>query len=590
MDLDALDRPARLAQLADQTFDLVVIGGGIVGAGIAWDAALRGLSVALVEKGDFASGTSSKSSKLLHGGLRYLEQGEIPLVFESLAQRNRLFGDAPHLARRLDFMFPIFRGGRDRGWLISAGLWVYDLLSHVTFPRGSWHRRLSAAAACAVEPAIRTEGLRGAFRYADGVTEDARLVVETLKSAAAAGALALNYLEVTGLEKDAAGKVVGVRARDLAGEIGAEPFVIRGARVFAAAGPWVDAVLRLDDPTARRRLRPTKGVHVVTEAFVREHAVVMRSVDPREAKPRVMFAIPWEGRTVIGTTDTDPVGDPDDARYLDQDVEASPEEVRYLLEAANATFAVNLTEKDVIAAFAGWRPLIAPAEAGVSASAVSREHEVFETASGLFAIAGGKLTSFRAMARQAVNEVLHSLAREMGGITRMAPSTIEEQPISGSALGESTLDAYVASAAAQPQAGLATADVGLLARRYGSNWPQLRALIEAAPRLAERLPGVVGTEPRWRVEVVYAIRHEGALTPADFLMRRTRLQLLDGDQGLGVLESVAGLMADVFAPARGWDLAAREGWIRQTTAAYREIVARGRAMRSEPAAPRLEAG
>lgn len=588
MDLDALDRPARLANLTSQAFDLVVIGGGVVGAGIAWDAALRGLSVALVEKGDFASGTSSKSSKLLHGGLRYLEQGEVPLVFESLAQRNRLFGDAPHLARRLDFMFPIFRGGRDRGWLIGAGLWLYDLLSHVTFPRGPWHKRLSAAAARTAEPAVRAEGLSSAFRYADGVTEDARLVVETLKSAAAAGALALNYVEVTGLEKDAGGKVVGVHARDVSADGQAAPLTIRGARVFAAAGPWVDALLRLDDPGARRRLRPTKGVHLVTNAFVREHAVVMRSVDPREAKPRIMFAIPWEGRTVIGTTDTDPTADPDDPRYLDRDVEASPEEVRYLLDAANATFELKLTERDVIAAFAGWRPLIAPPEAGLAASAVSREHEVFETASGLFAIAGGKLTAYRAMARQAVNEVLHSLAKEKGGITRMAPSTIEELPISGSELGETPLDSYVAGAAAQPPAGLAAADVRLLARRYGSNWPRLRALVEAEPHLAERLPGIVGTDPRWRVEVVYAVREEGALTPADFLMRRTRLQLLDGDQGLGVLEAVASLMADVFAPARGWPSAAREAWIRQAIAAYREVVAHERATRSAPA-PRVEA-
>ena len=589
MDLDALDRPARLARLAQETFDLVVIGGGIVGAGIAWDAAQRGLSVALLEKGDFASGTSSKSSKLLHGGLRYLEQAEVGLVFESLAQRNRLFGDAPHLARRLDFMFPIFRGGRDRGWLIGAGLWLYDLLSHVTFPRGPWHRRLSAASARAAEPAVRAEGLRSAYRYADGVTEDARLVVETLKSASAAGALAVSYLEVTGLEKDQAGKVVGARARDVAPNGGGSPLVVRGARVFAAAGPWVDAVMRLDDPTAPRRLRPTKGVHLVTSAFVREHAVVMRSVDPREPKPRIMFAIPWEGRTVIGTTDTDPVADPDDPRYLDQDVEASPDEVRYLLEAANATFAVQLTEKDVIAAFAGWRPLIAPAEAGLTASAVSREHEVFETPSGLFAIAGGKLTSYRAMAHQAVNEVVQSLAKERGVACAFAPSTIEALPIAGSELGGMPLDGYVARAAAQPPAGLDAEAVRVLARRYGSNWPRLQALLAADPGLAGAVPGLVGTDPRWLVEVAYAVREEGALTPADFLMRRTRLHLLDGEQGLGALEAVAGQMADLFAAARGWDGAAREAWLREGMAAYREIVARGRATRSAPAS-RLEAG
>ena len=587
MDLDALDRPARLAHLAGASFDLVVIGGGIVGAGIAWDAALRGLAVALVEKGDYASGTSSKSSKLLHGGLRYLEQGEVPLVFESLAQRNRLFGDAPHLARRLDFMFPIFKGGKDRGFIIGAGLWLYDLLSHVTFPRGPWHKRLGAAAARAAEPAVKAEGLRSAYRYADGVTEDARLTLETLKAAARAGATVVNYAEATGLEKDAAGKVVGVRVRDAAGD--GEPFVVRGKRVFAAAGPWVDAVLKLDDPAARRRLRPTKGVHLVVEAFVRDHAVVMRSVDPREPKPRILFAIPWEGRTVIGTTDTDPVADPDDPRYLDQDVEASPEEVRYLLDTANATFDVKLTERDVIAAFAGWRPLIAPSEEGLAASAVSREHEIITTASGLLAIAGGKLTAYRAMAREAVNAVFHSLAAEALGIPRVPPSTIEHLPIPGSELGELTLDGFVAQAAASPVPGLPPDAVRALARRYGSNWPALRELVAADPRLAEPIPGLVGTDPRWKVEVAYAVRAEGALTPADFLMRRTRLELLDGDQGLGALDAVADQMAELMAPARGWDAAARDAWIRQAAGAYRAIVARSRATRAGVEA-RLEAG
>jgi glycerol-3-phosphate dehydrogenase len=588
MDLSALDRPARLARLAGEPFDLVVVGGGIVGAGIAWDAATRGLKVALVEKGDFASGTSSKSSKLLHGGLRYLEQGEVALVFESLAQRNRLFGDAPHLARRLDFLFPIFKGGKDKGLVIGAGLWLYDLLSHVTFPRGPWHKRLRPAAARAAEPAIRADGLAAAYRYADGVTEDARLVIETLKSAAGAGALCLNYVEATDLEKDAAGKVVGVRVRDLAPG-GGEALTVRAARVFAAAGPWVDAVLKLDDPAARRRVRPTKGVHVVVESFVADHAVVMRSVDPREQSPRVMFAIPWEGRTVIGTTDTDPQGPPGDESYLDHDVEASPEEVRYLLDAANATFGTALGEADVIAAFAGWRPLIAPAEAGLSASAVSREHEVFETASGLLAIAGGKLTAYRAMARQAVNAVFHSLARERGGLPRIPPSTIEERALSGSELGNLSLDAFVADAAARPPAGLDADAAGGLARRFGTNWPALRAMIEADPTLAEPLPGIAGTAPRWKVEVAYAVRAEGALTPADYLMRRTRLFLLDADQGLGAVEAVAQAMAAELAPARGWDAAAREGWVRHGVAAYREIVTRSRRARSVPE-ERREAG
>lgn len=569
--ISADTRTAQLDRLADTTLDLIVVGGGITGAGIAWEAALRGLSVALFERGDFASGTSSKSSKLLHGGLRYLEQAEVKLVFESLAERNRLFHDAPHVAQKLPFLFPIFAGGRDKSYMIGPGLWLYDVLSAISsLKETKWHERLSPKAAIEEVPALRRDGLRRVYRYMDGLTEDARLVVETIKSAVAAGAIALNYTAVTGFLRDAQGQVAGVTVHDALGD---RSVTVRARRVFNAAGPWVDAVRRMDEPQARPRLRPTKGVHILTEAFVSDHAVVMRSASPDEKKPRVLFVIPYGGRTLIGTTDTDHVGPENDARYLDEDVHASPAEVRYLLDAVNQTFEVRLTEADVISAYAGWRPLVAPPEAGLAESAVSREYEVFASPSGLFSIAGGKLTAYRSMAMHAVAEVVASLGR-----TDLKPSAIESKPLSGSELGDDTLAAYVQRA--RQGAPWPAEMVGTLALRYGTNWPDLRRLLEADASLAEPIPGLSPDQPHWSVEAIYALEHEGAVTLADFLMRRTRLHLLDANQALDAAAPVAARMAAWLAPKEGWDAAAQARWQQHQVALYEAEVARDRAARA----------
>lgn len=575
MNLSMRTRQEQLADIAGRSIDLIVVGGGIVGAGIAWDAALRGLRVVLLEKGDFGSGTSSKSSKLLHGGLRYLENFEFHLVFESLAQRNRLFEDAPHVARPLDFLFPIYRGGYDRGFMVNLGLWTYDVLAHLSHrAHATWHRRLSPDRALEAEPRLRSTGLTAAFRYRDGVTEDARLVIETIKSASRAGAAVLNYVEVTGFCKDAAGRVTGVSARDVLGD---RPLTLATGKVFNAAGPWVDALLRLDDPGARRRLRPTKGVHVLTKSFVRSHAVVMRSRASGEAKPRMLYVIPWGGRTLIGTTDTDHVGDPDDFSYLDRDAEASPSEVRYLLDATNATFDVKLTEADVLSAYAGWRPLIAPPDDHVSTSAISREHEVFETASGLLAIAGGKLTAFRAMARQAVDAVIASLGTRLDG-RPIGPSTIEECRLSGSEWGEGDLEMHVRAASdAAPE--LPAILVQILARRYGSGWSELAALLARDADLAAPLAGLADDLLYFRVEPVYAALFEGATSVADFLMRRTRLYLQDPSQGLAVAEEVAQVMGSALGGEAGWDATAVDLWVSSQVARYREGVEAARAQR-----------
>ncbi|HEY9720835.1 MAG TPA: FAD-dependent oxidoreductase, partial [Oscillatoriaceae cyanobacterium] len=382
--------------------------------------------------------------------------------------------------------------------------------------------------------------------------------------------IALNYVSVTAFTRDAAGRVNGVEVHDALGD---RPLTVQSACVFNAAGPWVDAVRRLDDTQARNRLRPTKGVHILTEAFVSKHAVVMRSASPAEKKPRVLFVIPYGGRTLIGTTDTDHHGPADDARYLDEDVHASPEEVRYLLDAVNQTFDVKLTEKDVISSYAGWRPLVAPPEAGVSESSISREYEIFASDSGLFSIAGGKLTAFRSMAMHAVADVVDSLGR-----TDLKPSAIEGHPLSGSELEGKTLQAYLQTA--RQHAPFAADLVETLVSRYGSNWPDLRRLLEADASLGERIPGLSADQPHWFVEVVYALEHEGALTVSDFLMRRTRLHLLDQNQALDAAEPVAARMAAWLGPRQGWDEAACDRWKRHQIASYEAEVARDRAARS----------
>ncbi|MEB3330479.1 MAG: glycerol-3-phosphate dehydrogenase/oxidase [Candidatus Sericytochromatia bacterium] len=580
MSLSALDRSTHLARIPASPYDLVVVGGGIVGAAAAWDAASRGLRTLLVEKGDFASGASSKSSKLLHGGLRYLEMGHVGLVYESLSQRNHLFHDATHVADRVKFLFPVFRGSRPLSPVLRLGLLLYDLLSHVTFPGGPWHRRLGAIRARQAEPALKAGGLLAAFTYEDGVTEDARLVIETLKSAVAAGADVLNHARVVAFERDARGHVRGVCLQDEL-EPQAPPLVATAGRVLLAVGPWTDALLRLDDPQAQPRLRPTKGAHLLVRAMLTDHAVLMRSADPNEGKPRLMFAVPWQGRTLLGTTDTDPVAADPARTYLDADCEVSREETRYILDAANATFGVQLTPADVVSSFAGWRPLVAPPTAGLSASAVSREHEIFETPSGLLAVAGGKLTSYRTMARQAVDRAVKRL--EPARRAALAPTNIERSPVSGSELAGCSLEAWVEAAAADGAAPLAPAAVRTLSRRYGSNWPVLRELLLANPSLAAPLDASAGEAHHWHVEVVYAMTHEGAALPEDFLMRRTRLYLVAEDQGLGVLPAVTATMAAELVKAHGWSDERRARWVEQAQARYEAAVARGRASRAASA-------
>ncbi|MEZ4401607.1 MAG: glycerol-3-phosphate dehydrogenase/oxidase [Kofleriaceae bacterium] len=514
-----------------EPFDLVVLGGGITGAGIARDAALRGMRVALFEKGDYASGTSSKSSKLIHGGLRYLEHGEIGLVFESVSERRVQTRVAPHLVRPMPFLVPIYKDTKPGLEVMNLGLWIYDSLALFRGPR--MHKTVRGArAAGALEPCLRKDALRGVIEYYDCATDDARLVLENILDARALGADCRNYTEICGLVRGPDQRVVGVKIRDVLTGVEAE---VACRAVVIAAGAWTDQVVeRFQIPIGRELLRRTKGVHAVIphDRLPLTRAITM--VSPVDG--RVMFAIPWRDRTVLGTTDTDFVGSADD-------VAADAADIRYLCDSANGYFPhAHLAPSDVIATWAGLRPLIRAADGGAE-SDVSREHELFVRNDGLVMIAGGKLTTYRRMAAQAVKTAVrwlrdHDDQFEAAGRER---SGSKHRPLPGAA----GLD--------QPDlAGVAAigrdliADAGLdgdlathLCGVYGVRARAVAALIAADRGLGQRLNADL---PYVWAEIEFAVTTDLARTIDDVLARRVPLLLVGRDQGLDVCEQVADRM------------------------------------------------
>jgi len=378
--------------------DILVVGGGITGSGIARDAARRGLKVALVEMSDLASGTSSRSSKLVHGGLRYLEQYEFSLVFEAVSERRILMDIAPHLVNPLGFLFPVYKGSRKPLWMVNTGMWLYDGLSLFRSPR--LHRNLEPKEVKVEEPALTTEKLTGAPLYYDCYTDDARLTLETALDATRAGATVATWARVVRFVKDEAGRVLGAVVRD---EIGGEEKEIRAHAVVNATGPWTDDTIAMSRRIEHSLLRPTKGVHIVVDhhKLPVQHAVVcFHPVDGR-----VLFAIPWGEQTYIGTTDTDYDGD-------SGEVAADLADVDYLIEAAAAYFPEHrLQRDDVLSTWAGLRPLMRPATENkdIDESAVSREHQIVVGQDGLITIAGGKLTTHRRMAAETVDTAVKLL-------------------------------------------------------------------------------------------------------------------------------------------------------------------------------------
>ncbi len=550
-------RAAALDAMAAEPMDVLIIGGGITGAGIARDAALRGVRVALVDKSDVAGGTSSRSSRLIHGGLRYLEHGDLRLVFEASRERRILLRIAPHLVRPLPFLFPAYRGARVPPWKLRAGLWLYDLLA--AFRTVHAHRWLGAKRVRAMEPGLRDKDLAGAGLYYDAQTDDARLALATLRSAAAAGALIASYTEVLALAKPD-GRVAGASVRDV---LTGRRLELRARVVVNATGPWVDAVRHLDEPAAAPLLRLSKGAHVaVPRARIgNTHAVTLTS--PLDG--RVMFVLPWGDVSYIGTTETEEPVTPERAR-------ATGDDAVYLLRSANAFFPrARLAPHDVVSTWAGLRPLLAP-DRSRSAGAVSREHRIVESASGLISIAGGKLTTYRVMGRDVMDRVATRLRKLDGRRPARAPAT-DELPLPGGETAD--LDVLVSSAVAR---GVGESTAQHLVASYGTESAAVLNLVDRQRGLGKP---ILEGRPEIRAEVVHAVQREMAMRLADVLIRRTHLF----HQTRGQAVTATSVVADLMAPLLGWDAARRaeeiELYLKEVEASRRFLKEVGR--RSLPA-------
>jgi len=522
-------RPAFIAALAHDTFDVLVIGAGIVGAGVARDAAMRGLRVALVEQADFASGTSSRSSRLVHGGLRYLENGQLHLVFEASQERRTLMRIAPHIVRPLQFLWPVFDGARIPTWKLRAALTVYDALA--LFRNVAPHHALSAPAVSTLEPALRRPGLRGGATYFDAATDDARLTLLNARAAHEAGAIVASRVRVDGLLRDSRA-VHGAHAYDT---ITSHSFDIAARTVVNATGPWSDAIRRFAEPNATASVRGTKGVHVALPAERVGNAGALTLLSPVDG--RVFFVLPAGATTIVGTTDTDYNGEPDA-------VCATPDDVTYLLRSVDAYFpAARLMPADVIAAWAGIRPLIGGDPR--HPDALSREHAVTTTAPGLITVSGGKLTTYRVMARDAVDAVQRMLGRP----AREAPTGTV--PLPG---GDVALDAQREEAARRTGSHVLAAH---LVHRYGSEWAAVWSLAESDSRLAVPLSPPL---PYLHAEVAWAVAREMALSLGDVLMRRVPLAWQLADHGLA--------LASALAPSYGWTAADVAEYARDAAIVY----------------------
>ncbi len=491
-----------LDQLRDRRFDLLVIGGGITGAGAALDASARGLSVALVDKGDFAGGTSSASSKLIHGGLRYLEHGAFKLVREALHERRRLLSNAPHLVRPLRFIVPVYHDSRAPRWKLRMGLTAYDLLAGSanlarSGPLGARHIGREI-------PQLRTKGLVGGADYFDAQMDDARLCLDVVQTAATLGACAANYVEVIGFERSAE-RITAARARD---RVTGDGLTIRGRQVLNAAGPWVDQVCRLagarSTSPSPSHLKPSKGVHLILPDLGLPAALLL--FHPRDG--RVFFVIPWLRRTLVGTTDTFSEESPDLLAVTSDDV-------RYLLEGYNHFFDSAHDESAVINTFVGLRPLLAGRSG--EPSAVSREFALIHSPGGLLSVAGGKYTTYRHMAEVIVDEVERLLGRRSQRSGRTG-----ELRLDGAPTGDWPAYRERAVQGLGSSFGLAADTAGHLVDRYGRRATDVAEYLRKDAELARP---ILAGEPDIEAEVAYQRDHEMALFAADHLRRRTRLGL-----------------------------------------------------------------
>ena len=522
------ERAPSLRRLADEQFDVLVVGGGITGAGVALDAASRGLRTALVERDDFASGTSSKSSKLVHGGLRYLQQKEFSLVYEALYERQRLLENAPHLVHVLPFLVPIMQHGgmidRRISRVLGTALWMYDLTGGWRI--GKRHHRISVDTARAHMPTLDPAALASAYLYYDAQADDARLTLAIARSAADHGAAVANHTELVGLVKDG-GRVCGARLRARghgAGQEAGDEIEVRARSVVNAAGVWADQVRTIDEGADPASIRPAKGVHVTLPwSRVRNDIAV---IIPVPGDKRSVFVIPWGDATYVGTTDTDYTGSVEDPDCTGDDVD-------YLLAALNSVLAEPLTRADVIGTWAGLRPLL---RGGSTRTAdLSRKHSVHTSPSGVVTVTGGKLTTYRRMAADTVDAV--------GTIVGVETSSRTKH-----------LRLHGATGAGIPPVGVEASVREHLSGRYGADAPAVARLVETDPALGTPL---VEGQPYLRAEAVYAVRDEMARTLDDVLSRRTRARLFARDASEAAAESTAALLATEL----GWTGAERDAQV-----------------------------
>jgi len=523
--LDARERGAVLDRLAGERFDVLVIGGGITGAGAALDAASRGLRVALVEARDLASGTSSRSSKLIHGGLRYLEQFDFKLVYEALRERDLLVSKlAPHLVKPVSFLYPLQKKVVERPY-VGAGLALYDAMEGTRRPVPR-HRHLTARGALKRAPALSPDRLAGGMLYYDAQVDDARYTLTVARTAAAHGAVIATRASAVGLLRaPGGGPVTGAWVRD---EETGRSFEVSAAAVVVCAGVWTDLVHGLAGVQAGYKVRMSKGVHVVVPraAVDADTGMILRT------EKSVLFFIPWGEHWIVGTTDTDFSGDRAGPAATEEDVE-------YILAAANRVLARPLTRADVVAVYAGLRPLVDP-QAGNGAkptTKLSREHVVDVPVPGLASIAGGKFTTYRLMARDVIDAVVPAIGCEVPG------SVTDRVPL----LGADGL------AAVQPAAGRLAEDYGVpratvehLLGRYGSLATEVLDLIKTDSGLGRPL---AAGHPHLRAEVAYAVVCENALHVDDVLVRRTRLFIESADSGAAMAADVAAIMGRLL----GWN-------------------------------------
>jgi glycerol-3-phosphate dehydrogenase len=504
--------------MKSQQFDVIVIGGGITGAGIARDAALRGLSVALIEKGDFASGTSSKSARMVHGGFRYLEQFQFGLVINSCAERRKLLNIAPRLVRPAAFVFPVYHRAKNSLAKINLGMWLYEFLA--LFRNVKRHRIMPPEEVRASEPAILQKELDGAIRYYDCLADDARLTLATIKAAHMLGAIVANYVEVTNFIKENS-KVVGVEARDV---LSGQPISIRGKVVANATGVWVDKIRIMDDPKAEMYVRANRGSHIILprERVPINDVVIFTSTDGK----RGMYAVPWGNTVIVGTTDLDHTGDLDD-------VHATSEETQSMLAAVNQIFPdAHMTANDIISTYAGLRPLLGGKE--ITAYQASRDHEILDSPSGLMSITGGKLTAHRKMAEDMVDQIMRKLNTEGYALKAQSMSSSE------SPIVDPTFDTDVACSQILTKYPKFSQDIlSHLVNTHGSDAETILTIANENKSMAQPL---ITERPYIYAEIPYAIQYEMAITLSDFLVRRTHIIYESKDQGLSVAQSVAQIM------------------------------------------------